>query len=121
MDRCKNANLAYQFECGTGFQYIGNLEVKCTIQMVLEALAGFDSFDDLQVYVEGLVDNQDLRDFPEIVCSRIEKLSCILYLQKKIITEDWCSFVDKLYRYLMTINRVKRIVKGVGRTRFLKH
>lgn len=44
---CMDANLTHHMECGTGFHLIDNMNIKHTIQLVLEAISYYDSFDDL--------------------------------------------------------------------------
>lgn len=114
-ERCRSSNLTHRFECETGFQYIKDVGIKCTIQMVLEALANFDSFEDLQNDIEELLSERHLRrNNPTSVNNRIEKLYCILRLQMKDISSRACLSIDKIYRYLISMPEVLSKIKKMA-------
>lgn len=79
--KCRSANMTHKFECGTKFHDILDLDVKCGIQLIFEAMATFHEFQDLYHFVQMAVENRD--GVPTASNSRESRLDCILKLQPK--------------------------------------
>lgn len=77
--RCRNANVAHRYECGTKFHEITNLDAKCAIQIVFEAMATFENVQDLRRFIRQAFENRN--GIPTASHSRAAKLDCILKLQ----------------------------------------
>lgn len=124
--RCKSANLSHKFECGTKFHDIRNMDIKSTIQVVFEAMATFDHFDDLQEFVERAIGNLD--DVPVSSNSRESRLDCILKLKTKEYTnvyglEHARETTADAYDWIVTIPEVREyfnLEQEVGHC-FLEH
>lgn len=77
--RCRTANRTHQYECGTKFHEITNLDAKCAIQIVFEAMAAFNNFQDLSRFVKKAFKSRD--GIPTASDSKASRLDCILKLQ----------------------------------------
>lgn len=49
--KCELGNTTHQYECGTIFHNIFNVDAKCAIQMVFEAMSIFETVDELREFV----------------------------------------------------------------------
>lgn len=78
---CEKVNLTHAYECGTEFQDIRNLDAKCAIQIVFEAMATFNKFTQLKRFVERAIKCRN--KVPEACNDRITRLDCIFKLKPK--------------------------------------
>lgn len=119
---CQNANATHKLECGSGYQYIEDLDVKCTIQMVLEAISCFQTFDALRTYVESLIVKKNLRiEVPVRVNDKKTKLECIMRLNIGEMFANECIRADKAYCYLINMLEIQKMCYLKGQQRFLRH
>lgn len=102
--KCRNANLTHRFECGTHFHEIINMDVKCAIQMVFEAMATFHDFNDLHEFVLESVKYRD--GIPKATNSRASKLDCILKLKPK----EFIDIAGKNYAYETAVEAYNTIL-----------
>lgn len=126
--RCKDAHQTHHLECGTGFEFITNVHIKCSIQMVLEAIVTFEDIEDLKSDVEELMGNEDERarftdGTPREVNDRRSKLHCILRLQPTPTPHEGTRrHARETYSELMTLPKIQAMVgRRNGIKRFLKH
>lgn len=77
--RCRNANRTHQYECGTEFHKIANLDAKCAIQIVFEAMSAFNHFRDLSRFIKKAFENRD--GVPTASDSKASRLDCIIKLR----------------------------------------
>lgn len=77
--RCRNANHTHEYECGTKFHEIANLDAKCAIQIVFEAMTAFKHFQDLSRFVKRAFKERD--GIPTASDSKASKLDCFIKLQ----------------------------------------
>lgn len=127
---CRNGSSHY-LECNTFFQYIGRangydaeLRIKLAVQMVLTAVACFDSVDELQAFVETIVDTNPntFRDLiPAAVNSSRTQLECIMRLKIPEMSEDICRNADVAYSYVIALPKIRRMCSKKGQQRFMKH
>lgn len=111
--RCKNANLSHKFECGTQFHAIKDLNIKCAIQMVLEAMVAFEKFEDLRDFVHQSIENRN--ELPTD-SNLLSKLDCILKLQPmEFQTDDDVNeareTASNAYKYIITFPKVRKYFK----------
>lgn len=83
---CRNANLTHKFECGTDFHRISDLDLKCAIQMVFEAMATFDTFNRLNHFVQRAVKTRE--GIPKASNNRESRLDCILKLKPRMFKTE---------------------------------
>lgn len=120
-DTCRQ-NSTHYLECESIFQYITILDIKLGIQMILESITMFDSFDQLQTHVERLVRNKRIRQTPpDAVNTRISQLNCMLSLSTGNLTEQICNWGDDAFTYLMNMPQIQRMCHKKGAQRFLLH
>ncbi|XP_055305013.1 SET and MYND domain-containing protein DDB_G0273589-like [Sitodiplosis mosellana] len=123
---CENVNSTHKFECGTPFHKIKDLDVKCAIQIVLEAMDIFGDFDDLRDFVHKAIENRV--GIPSASDKRSLKFDCILKLQpKEFPTEQEVNeareIASNAYKQIVTfpeVNKYFRLDKRNGR-HFLEH
>lgn len=77
--RCRNANRTHQYECGTEFHEITDLDAKCAIQIVFEAMSTFKKSRDLRRFIEKSFKNRD--GVPTESDCKAARLDCIIKLQ----------------------------------------
>lgn len=108
--RCKNANLSHELECGTDFHEINNLDAKCAIQIVLEAMTTFENFENLRDFVQLAIKNRN--GIPVASNSKASRLDCILKLKLKEF-QSMPTIVDAresamiAFRHIVTFPEVK--------------
>lgn len=101
--RCRNANHAHQYECGTKFHEIKNLDAKCAIQIVLEAMTTFNNLQDLSRFVKKSFKNR--HGIPGSTDSKASRLDCILKLQ----TGQFKSSAEKNEDYKIAMHAYQMI------------
>lgn len=126
--RCRNSHQTHHLECGTGFEFIDNVEIKCAIQMVLEAIIAYDNdLDALRVVVERLMAPGTREAFvagiPEEINDRKSRLHCILRLRPTPNPELLIrNGARSAHAALMSLPKIDDMVRGRrGMGRFLKH
>lgn len=128
--RCKESHLTHYLECGSGFQFIQNVDIKCAIQMVLEAIVTYDSIHELYMDIKGLVlQNSQQIDLTQTLSVQINdrrsKLHCILRLQYATnINNANQRAAQTAYSYLMGMPTIiDKLGTGqqIVKRRFLKH
>lgn len=79
--KCQKANVTHVYECGTRFQDIKELDAKCAIQIVFEAMATFNNYTQLKHFVQRSIKCQNA--VPEACNDQATRFDCILKLQPK--------------------------------------
>lgn len=100
--RCRNGNLTHQYECGTLFHKITNLDAKCAIQIVFEAMTAFKKFQDLSRFIKKAFKDRD--GIPLASDSKASRLDCIIKLQTGQFKPNKAKNEDReivLYAYKM--------------------
>lgn len=124
--RCQDSHQTHHLECGSRFEFIEDLQMKCTIQMVLEAITMYTSIDELKTDIQRMM-NGDRDEFaaqvPIGVNDRHSRLRCILQLYiGSTITDEMKTTAQHAYRILISLPKINAMVRERrGIKRFLKH
>lgn len=126
--RCKKSHQTHHLECGTSFEFITNINEKCCIQMVLEAISAYD--DDLEALknaVRPIFVNENTRDrfvrgLPEQINDQQSRVNCVLRLEPEDLAGDAPYYARMTYSRLETLPKIADMIRGRrGTTRFLQH
>ncbi|XP_031636927.1 potential protein lysine methyltransferase SET6-like [Contarinia nasturtii] len=120
--QCKIDNQSHKFECDTIFRHITDLDIKLSIQMVLEAMTLFATVNQLQSYIERIVDDKTLSQSIPVGCfDKVARLDCIMRLCPSPLDQKICEKASLAYKFVMEIPVIKMNFKLKSQTRFLKH
>lgn len=125
--RCKKFHQTHHLVCGTGFEFISNRNIKCAIQMVLEAISAHD--DNVQALKDDLEDiflNPDWKanfaaTIPVQVDDQRSRLRCILRLGTGTPNNTTRKHAQLAYSHLVTLPQIAVQAEAIGTKRFLKH
>lgn len=87
--RCQNSNATHPIECGTQFHdesFIVNIDEKCAIQIVFEAMTAFEDFKDLRNFIKMSFKERD--GIPEGSNTKASRLDAIIKLQNAQYRSD---------------------------------
>lgn len=126
--KCKTNNLTHEYECGTNYHDYDftddRIEIKCAIQMVLEALVTFDgNVDKLYQFMENLIVETDgfrLQQHPENVNDKLLHFRFTMNLLTSQ-TDDILTNVQKAYDIIMELPKVKNLFSNDYGQSFLLH
>lgn len=126
--QCKTNNVTHEYECGTnlhGYDFTGyGIDIKCAIQMVLEALATFaGNVRKLYKFMESLIDETDgfrLLQYPAKVNDKQSHFRCTMNLQTSQ-SEDILTFVQNAYDIIMEMPKVRNLFSDDYGQTFLLH
>lgn len=117
--QCVELNQSHKFECGTIVRHIIDLDIKLSIQMVLEAMTIFATVNQLQAFVERIVGES--RSLPTASYDKRTRFDCIMRLYASPLDSKLCAKAILAFKYMMEIPVIKMNFKRKSQTRFLKH
>lgn len=125
---CKTDNLTHEYECGTNYHSFDftdlGIEIKCAIQMVLEALITFDgNVGKLYKFMENLIDETDgfrLQQYPTNVNDKLSQFRCTMVLQT-LQYDNILISARNAYDIIMELPKVKNLFSNEYGQTFLLH
>ncbi|XP_031626855.1 uncharacterized protein LOC116343099 [Contarinia nasturtii] len=135
---CKDMNRSHQFECGTWFRDISDLDIKLAIQMVLEAMSTFLTVNQLEKHITKVVESEILvkehpnrplpkgmkrlnKQIPTKCYDKNTQLDCIMCSINYDGERESCQKASLAYYMIMNFPAVANRFKTKGQRRFMKH